>query len=143
MMLTSIVSVASSVLAQRIDVRDPVRLTLLACASSWSVLAGLYVIWAVKESYGKPHFLSMHAHMGGMTLGGILTYGLAVPFVYNPFTGQVRNKQYQKYLIQLGKGVTGMALMGMMVGMIEIERSWIMLALWMGSIALFAPFLIL
>jgi hypothetical protein len=146
MMFTSVLTLSGSILAQRIGGSGNLsRLGLLSISACSAILLGFLAVWSVKEAYAKPHFKSIHAHFGGMTLGCILSYALAQMYVYNPFTGEVRPSamKYKSQFLTVGKAIAGMGLMTMTVGLIEIERSYIMMLLWIASLALFVPFLLL
>jgi hypothetical protein len=146
MMFTSVLTLSGSILAQRIGGSGNLsRLGLLSLSACSAILLGFLAVWSVKEAYAKPHFKSIHSHFGGMTLGCILSYALAQMYVYNPFTGQIRPSamKYKSQFLTVGKAIAGMGLMTMTVGVIEIERSYLMMLLWIASLSLFVPFLLL
>jgi len=145
MMVVSVFSMLGSMLLQRVGGPESIKLvgTLSAC-SLLSLTLGLFVIWTTKEMYGKPHLLSAHSHMGALTNSLILAYGLGAFYVYNPWRGTARQpRRTQIHLVTFGKATASMALIAMAAGIFEIERSYLLLLLWIGSLVCVLPFLIL
>jgi hypothetical protein len=146
MMFTSVASVAGSILAQQIGGGSNVtKSVLLGLSSSCASVLGVLTVWTVKEAYAKPHFKTIHAHMGGATMGMIITYALGQLVMFNPLTGQARPSmaKYQSQFLNVGKVIAGMGLVGMTAGLMELERNYLVMLLWITSLALFVPFLLL
>jgi len=145
MMMTAVVTMLGAMLCQFIGGEsNMVRVGSLSFASVFSMFLGLYVVWTAKEMYAKTHFISMHSHFGGMAIDGIIVYALAAFAVYNPVKGTTRlSPTWQRRLITWGKCTATLGLTSMLIGIIEVERSWIMLFLWVSSLSLMLPFLIL
>jgi hypothetical protein len=145
MMTTSSMCLMSAMLCQRLGGSgNVVRVGSLSFASMMSMILGVFAVYTTKEMYAKVHFLSMHSHFGGMAIFGLICYFLAAYYLYNPLNGTVRgSEKYLRYLMQWGKGAATLSIVSMMVGIIEIERTWTFLFVWMTSLLLFLPFLIL
>jgi len=145
MMMTSMITLLGSVLAQRLSGNGEVsRVGLLTFASSATVLTGAFVIWFLKEMYGKTHLKTMHGHMGGVTVFAVLAYGFASMYVYSSKDSQSeRTIQAKRYLSLTAKSIVSVAIFSMMAGIAELERNYIMMMIWMASILLFVPFLII
>ena len=117
---------------------------MLTASLCTAAVFGVFAVWSVKEAYAKPHAKTMHSHLGIMTLFGFLSYAIASVLAFNPFTGEPIASELSRQRLQTtGKILVTMGLSTMMVGIVEFERSWIMMLIWMASLALFVPFLVL
>jgi len=138
-MISTLVAFSAAVLSQKWEgTESEKKQRRLLFLSSSLVMFGSYVVWAIKEMFGKPHFVTIHSHLGLMTEFAILIYVTASAMEFNPNKPQA-NKWKQLLYKYSGQGILALGLFTIAVGVLELERyPWNTIA-WIASLGFFGP----
>jgi hypothetical protein len=145
MMMTSLVAMSGSVVAQRFHgTGNPyAKQALLTTVAACPLLLGFTIVYLTKEMYAKAHLMTMHSHWGAMMIFSLLTYTLSSHVIFHPTL--IKNKglqeRWQKYHYRFGKVTICLGLLAVLNGIFELERSPLYQVLWMGSVLAFVPLL--
>jgi len=147
--MTAITLLAASIMYQRINPaansadQNVRRQILFAVLALLIASFGFYVVYTTKNEYDKPHFLTIHSHLGLFSFSAVTLYAIVSYTGFNPMTGWGKDSTRAKRLHRnIGQVIVMVGLITAAFGILELEslRAIVPNAIvWIGSLLMFTP----